>query len=77
MKYALRQTNKGYQLTEVSEKICYHGKTRKFASGTSLIYKKLNYAEAQAHDFYKRVYPKSERQYIGIIKENEYQGETM
>ena len=76
MKYiALRETPKGYRLTELSIKECYHGGYRKYSHDFDLFYKRWQFAKDKCISFFKSVYKDSEIKYYGTISNEVFRGE--
>ena len=79
MKYiALRETPKGYKLTELSIKKCYHGEYRKYSHDFELVYKRWQFAKDKCISFFKHVYRNMdvEIKYYGTITNEIFRGEV-
>lgn len=70
---AIRNTNKGFRLCEISIVKSNYGGFRKYSSDSNLVYKRASYAEAQCKDFYKRC--GYDIHYFGIIPNDAFHGE--
>jgi len=71
---ALRETQKGYKLTELSVSKTYHGDFRKYSHDFELIYKRWEFAKNKCISFFKSLY-KSEVKYYGTISNEQFRGE--
>ena len=70
---AIRNTNKGFRLCEISIEKTNYGGLRKYSYDTNLFYKKADYAEAQCKKFYKRC--NYDTHFLGIIPNYAFRGE--
>lgn len=77
--YAIRREPQGFRLCSVEIASTNFGGVRKFASTTSLIYKRESTALAKAKDFYETLYTRhyrnTEARCIGVIQGDEFRGE--
>ena len=71
---ALRETSKGYQLTELSIAKTCHGEFRKYCHNFDLIYKKWEFAKDKSIRFFKS-FDTGEVKYYGTITSEQFTGE--
>ena len=75
-KYALRKTSMGFQLCEVFQINDCEGVMRNYCHTFNLIYKKEGFAKDKADYFFTQCYPKQDLEFVGVIQNNEYNGEA-
>jgi len=71
---ALRETPKGYKLTELSIAKTCHGEFRKYCHDSDLIYKRWEFAKKKCISFFKYLY-KGDVKYYGTITNEQFRGE--
>ena len=81
VQFAIRETPKGYQLTEVSTEDTNFGGRCRFSRPTNLYYKRREFAIQKAKSFYQRLYGRYfvgvTTEFVGVIGPNEYNGEQV